>query len=65
VTTPSLPPYVYRVAQRRFDAIPGAPWAYWISEGLRRVFEELPTLGQIADPRVGLQTGENKQFLRY
>ncbi len=58
-------PSVYTVAQREFRAIPGAPWVYWIPEGIRRLFEELPSLGEVANPTVGLQTGENVRFLRY
>jgi len=60
-----LPPNVYRIPQCTFDAIPGSPWVYWIPEGLRRLFEELPSLGEVAHPVVGLQTGENSRFLRY
>lgn len=60
-----LPPNVYRVRQRDFDAIPGSPWVYWIPDGLRELFETLPKLGDVAPPRVGLQTGDNARFLRY
>jgi hypothetical protein len=58
-------PIVYRYRQGDFDAIPGSPWVYWITPGLRRLFETLPKLGEIAQPRVGLQTGDNFRFLRY
>jgi len=60
-----LPANVYRVAQRAFDAIAGAPWIYWIPDSLRRLFEELPNLGKVAQPVVGLQTGEDARFLCY
>ncbi len=60
-----LPPNVYRVAQRAFDAIPGGPWVYWIPDGLRRLFETLPKLGDVAQPRQGLATADNFRFLRY
>lgn len=55
----------YQVAQHRFDAIPGRPWAYWLSEELRSLFESLPALDDIASMRVGLQTGKNERFIRY
>ena len=55
----------YTLAQHRFDAIPGSPWVYWISESLRTLFESLSKLEEIAKPTVGLQTGENARFLRY
>ncbi len=58
-------PSVYRVPQRRFDAIPGSPWVYWITDSIRALFETLPSLGDVAQPVVGLQTGENERFLRY
>jgi len=56
---------VYGYRQGDFDAIPGSPWVYWITPGLRKVFETFPKLSEIAQPRVGLQTGENFRFLRY
>ena len=56
---------VYRYQQADFDAIPGSPWVYWITPGLRRVFETFPKLGDIAQPRVGLQTGDNFRFLKF
>jgi hypothetical protein len=55
----------YHVAQHRFDAIPGRPWAYWVSDQIRDLFETLPKLGEIAQPVVGLQTADNFRFLRY
>jgi len=65
MTETVLPPNTHRVAQRAFDAIPGSPWAYWIPDGLRRLFEELPSLGEVAQPRQGLATADNFRFLRF
>ncbi len=56
---------VYRVAQGRFDAIPGSPWVYWVSEDIRGIFENLPSLDQIALPRQGAATSDNFRFLKY
>ena len=53
-----------RVAQNEFKKIPGSPVAYWVSERMRDVFEEGTLLGKLVDARVGLQTGDNDQFLR-
>ena len=47
-----------------FKKIPGSPVAYWVSERVREVFEEGTLLGKLVDARVGLQTGDNDQFLR-
>jgi len=58
-------PIVYRYRQGDFDAIPGSPWVYWITPGLRKVFETFPKLGEIAQPRQGLATADNFRFLRY
>jgi hypothetical protein len=58
-------PIVYRYRQGDFDAIPGSPWVYWITPGLRKVFETFPKLAEIAQPRQGLATGDNFRFLRY
>lgn len=47
-----------------FKDIPGSPIAYWASDQVRKVFRENPKLGEIVEPRVGLQTGDNNRFLR-
>jgi hypothetical protein len=56
---------VYVCRQSDFNSIPGSPWVYWITPGLRRMFVELPKLGEIAQPRQGLATGDNLCFLRF
>ena len=58
-------PNVYLYRQGDFDAIPGSPWVYWITPGLRRVFEELPKLEEVAPPKHGLSTCDNFRFLRF
>ncbi len=58
-------PAVYRYRQGDFAAIPGAPWVYWITPGLRRLFSTLPKLSDVAQPRQGLATADNLRFLRY
>ncbi|NLF02015.1 MAG: BREX-1 system adenine-specific DNA-methyltransferase PglX, partial [Anaerolineales bacterium] len=55
----------YCVQQRRFDAIPGSPWVYWIGDSIRGLFERLPSLGDVASARQGLATADNFRFLRY
>jgi hypothetical protein len=56
---------VYRLPQRRFDAIPGAPWVYWVSSAIRDQFESLPSLADIDPPKEGINTGDNERFVRF
>lgn len=58
-------PAVFRYQQADFNSIPGSPWVYWITPGLRRMFVELPKLGEIAQPKMGMGTRNNMRFLRY
>lgn len=60
-----LPKNVYQLPQGRFKAISGEPWVYWINENVRKEFELLPTLGEIAQPKQGMATADNFRFLRY
>lgn len=65
---------IFQVAERhrRFDidtnsfsAIPGSPFAYWVSEPLRRLFSDLPPFeadGRIA--RKGLTTSDDARYVR-
>ena len=56
--------WFFEAAQDEFKKIPGSPVAYWVSERMRSVFEEGTLLGKLVDVKVGLQTGDNDQFLR-
>ena len=56
--------YRYTVNQREFKKIPGSPIAYWASENLLKDFAMGTSMKDLIDPKVGLQTGENNQFLR-
>lgn len=47
-----------------FKKVPGSPFAYWANDKLRDLYLQLPSLGEIADPQVGLQTSDNPRFLR-
>lgn len=58
-------PAVFRCRQGDLKAIPGAPWVYWITPGLRRLFTTLPKLTDTAPPRQGLATADNFRFLRF
>lgn len=56
--------YLYHTDQSNFDKIPGSPIAYWASENLINDFEKGKPLGEVVQAKVGLQTGDNKRFLR-
>ncbi len=55
----------HRVLQETFRMIPGSPFAYWVSDALRRKFTEFrPLEGNFATLRVGLQTSDDFRFVR-
>lgn len=47
-----------------FQAIPGAPIAYWVSNSLRKAFADNSPLIDRVRPLVGLQTSDNARFVR-
>lgn len=47
-----------------FKKIPGAPIAYWTSKKISEIFVENQKLGEIAEPKQGMATADNKRFLR-
>ena len=51
--------------QDDFKKIPGSPVAYWVSHKVRAIFENSPSLGEVADARQGLATADNNRFLRF
>lgn len=56
---------VFRVAPESFEQVPGAPFAYWVSEGVRDTFRRLPAFE--SDERTakqGLATADDFRFLR-
>lgn len=56
---------VIQVAPESFRQVPGAPFAYWVSEGVRRFFTKLP--GFENDKRAvkqGLATADDFRFVR-
>ena len=54
----------FETGQEGFVDIPGSPIAYWASNQIRKIFRENPKLGEIAQPKQGLATADNKRFLR-
>ena len=56
--------WFYRADQQDFKKIPGSPIAYWASANLVRAFEEYSSLAEIMPSSVGIQTGDNRRFVR-
>ena len=56
--------FYYEQSADNFYKIAGAPVAYWASDDMLRTFVENRTLGTIARPRIGQNTGDNNRFLR-
>jgi len=56
--------WFYRAKPDDFKKIPGSPIAYWVSDGVRSAYTRGQLLGDISEPRTGLQTGENERFVR-
>ena len=53
----------YDFNQEQYYRIPGKPIVYWISNNFIRNFVE-KAFSEVADSRVGLDTGDNDKFLR-
>jgi hypothetical protein len=51
-------------ATHNFAKIPGRPIAYWVSERVRRVFQETKAVRDMAVAKPGLCTGRDEEFLR-
>jgi hypothetical protein len=65
----------YFVSPHDLVAIPGQRWTYWLPGPVREAFLKFPPLDRdnaqmperekIGDAKVGLQTGDDRRFLRY
>ena len=55
---------LYRADQSSFLKIPGAPFAYWLSDRMVQIFERATPLSQIAEVKHGLSTGKNAAVVR-
>lgn len=54
----------YNISQELLKYIEEYPIVYWISKKMRDTFKNQSKLEEYAEPRVGLQTGENNKFVR-
>lgn len=54
----------YHTNPADFAKIPGSAIAYWVSEKIKDIFAQGKVLEEIAEPRVGLDTGNNDRYIK-
>lgn len=65
VRTGSKDERTYQVSPTSFSKVPGAPFAYWVSDAVRGLFRALSAFeGDERTAKVGLQTGDDFRFVR-
>lgn len=57
-------PFRYTAKFSDFEMLPDSPVAYWVTEKVRNIFQALKPLGDIAEVRCGMNTGDNATFVR-
>ena len=56
---------IFQVRSDSFLAIPGAPFAYWVSDNVREIFQKLPAFeSENRSARQGLATADDFRFVR-
>lgn len=56
---------LFEVEPETFRQVPGAPFAYWVSERVRETFQRLPAFGQDGrEVKQGLATADDFRFVR-
>lgn len=56
---------IFKVVPNSFLAVPGAPFAYWVSDAVREVFQKLPSFeSETRTARQGLATADDFRFVR-
>ena len=56
--------WFYRTSAEDLGKIPGRPIAYWVSNNIANLFDNVPSLSLSATAKQGLATGDNDRFLR-
>jgi hypothetical protein len=54
----------YSVLTDEFTTIPGDPIVYWLPRVLRASFKSTTSIANLAEPRIGMATCDNRTFLR-
>ena len=55
---------IHHASSSALSKIPSLTIAYWLSDNLRRSFEEDAPLTDLAKPKLGMRTGDNERFIR-
>jgi hypothetical protein len=56
---------IFVVAPESFEAVPGKPFAYWVSDAVRHTFQLFPPFeGEGRTVKIGMKTGDDFRFLR-
>lgn len=55
---------IYKLSLKQLFIIPSKPFAYWVNENILKVFSSFKPLSELAKPRQGMATSDNKRFLR-
>ncbi len=59
------PSHVFSAEPESFEQVPGAPFAYWVSDRFRQIFRDMPAFeNDERTVRAGLQTSDDFRFLR-
>jgi hypothetical protein len=60
-----VPSAVFSIDPEKFSMVPGSPFAYWVSDRIRRLFRELPPFGgEGRTIKQGLATADDFRFVR-
>lgn len=57
--------YRYKTSGNMYKDIPGNQISYWISDNIVKLFRECENFKHYGNARVGLDTGDNKKYIRY
>jgi type II restriction/modification system DNA methylase subunit YeeA len=57
--------YRYSIESNLFSLLPNYQIAYWLSKKVITTFRKYKRLDEVADPRKGMVTADNKRFIRY
>ena len=54
----------YEAKQEDFEKIPGSPIAYWVSAGIKNIFEHSDNYGDKYEVKLGISPGNTEKFLK-